>query len=140
MSAFDQSPVKMVGGTPLSPPLGGGAVVPPVPVPVPVDMVVGVVVGTVVGGAVVDAGVIGTMCPVAGGSTVEVRWVVVELELGRVVVFWEGLGGSALMAAVGWKSGCCGSEGSQYPRPKLLVTAIRELALVKNTLGWAESV
>ena len=64
----------------------------------------------------------------------------VELELGRVVVFWEGLGGSALMAAVGWKLGCCGSEGSQYPRPKLLVTVIRELVSVKNTLGWAESV
>ena len=60
----------MVGGIPLSPPLGGGAVVPPVPVPVPVDM--GVVVGTVVG-AVVDAVVgIGITCPVAGGSTRDV--------------------------------------------------------------------
>ena len=60
----------MVGGIPLSPPLGGGAVVPPVPVPVPVDM--GVVVGTVVGavvGAVVGTGI---TCPVAGGSTRDV--------------------------------------------------------------------
>ena len=75
MSAFDRSPVKMVGGVPLSPPLGGGAVVPPVPVLVPVDM--GAVVGTVVGavvGTVVGA-VVGTTCPVAGGNTVDVWWV-----------------------------------------------------------------
>ena len=57
----------MVGGVPLSAPLGGGAVVPPVPVPVPVDM--GAVVGTVVGA------VVGTTCPVAGGNTVDVWWV-----------------------------------------------------------------
>ena len=60
----------MVGGVPLSAPLGGGAVVPPVPMPVPVDMgaVVGAVVGTVVG-AVVGTGI---TCPVAGGNTVDV--------------------------------------------------------------------
>ena len=65
----------MVGGVPLSTPLGGGAVVPPVPVPVPVD--IGAVVGTVVGavvGTVVGA-VVGTTCPVAEGNTVDVWWV-----------------------------------------------------------------
>ena len=64
MSAFDRSPVKMVGGIPLSPPLGGGAVVPPVPVPVDMGVVVGTVVGAVVG--------TGITCPVAGGSTRDV--------------------------------------------------------------------
>ena len=58
----------MVGGVPLSAPLGSGAVVPPVPVPVPVD--IGAVVGTVVGA------VVGTTCPVAGGNTADVWWVV----------------------------------------------------------------
>ena len=65
----------MVGGTPLSPPLGGGAVVPPVLVLVPVDMAV----GAVVGGTVVGARTVGA---VAGGNAAEVWWVV--LELGRV--------------------------------------------------------
>ena len=71
----------MVGGVPLSGPLGGGAVVPPVPVPVDIGAVVGTVVGAVVGtvvGAVVGTvvgAVVGTTCPVAGGSTVDVWWV-----------------------------------------------------------------
>ena len=80
----------------------------------------------------------GFMWPMAEGSIMEVWWVV--LELGKVGVLWEGLGGSASMAAVGWKSGCSGSEGSQYPRPKSLVTAIRELALVWKVPGCAGSV
>ena len=65
----------MVGRTPLSPPLGGGAVVLPIPVLVLVDMAV----GAVVGGTVVGARIVGA---VAGGNTAEVWWVV--LELGRV--------------------------------------------------------
>ena len=66
----------MVGGVPLSAPLGGGAVVPPVPVLVPVDMGV-VVVGTVVGAVVGTVVGTGITCPVAGGSTREV-WCVTE--------------------------------------------------------------
>ena len=109
---------------------------PLVPVPVPVDMgaVVGTVVGTVVGA------VVGTTCPVAGGNTVDVWWVA-GLELGRVVVFWEGLGGSASIAAVDWKSGCSGSLVSQYPRLRVFTSEIMQLALVRNTpccagSGW----
>ena len=119
----------MVGGVPLSPPLGGGTVVPPVPVPVDMGTVVGTVVGAVVG-TVVGA-VVGTTCPVAGGNTVDVEWVT-WLELGRVVVFWEGLGGSASMAAVGWKSGCSGSLVSQYPRLRVFTSETTQLALVRN--------
>ena len=44
------------------------------------------------------------------------------------------------MAAVGWKSGCSGSEESQYPRPKSLLMEIREVALVRKVLGCAGSV
>ena len=103
------------------------------PIPVALaDMVVGWERGMV--------GAVGTgfMWPVATGNMVEVWWVV--LELGSVGVLWEGLGGSASIAAVGWKLGCSGSEGSQYPRPKSLVTAIRALALVWKVPGWAGSV
>ena len=115
---------------------------PPVPVPVPVDM--GTVVGTVVGavvGTVVGA-VVGTTCPVAGGNTVDVWWVTWKgSELGRVVAFWEGLGGSASMAAVVWKSGCSGSLVSQYPRLRVFTSEMTQLALVRNTpccagSGW----
>ena len=126
----------MVGGTPLSPPLGVGAVVGAEPVPVALaDMAVGWARGAVgmVGTGMVGAVGTGFMWPVAIGNMVEVWWVV--LELGSVGVLWEGLGGSALMAAVGWKLGCSGSEGSQYPRPKSLVTAIRALALVWKVPG-----
>ena len=71
MSALDRSPLKMVGGTPLSPPLEVGAV------PVPVDMVVGGAVGAV-GGALGAVGAVGGMVgvrfvfPEAGGSVKEV--------------------------------------------------------------------
>ena len=78
--ALDWSPLKMVGGTPLSPPLEVGAVgavgavvgAGAVPV-VPADMVVGWMRGTV--------GAVGTgfTWPVATGSMVEVWWVVLEL-------------------------------------------------------------
>ena len=95
---------------------------------------------TVSDGSMFSVGAVGTgfTWPVATGNTVEVWWVV--LELGSVGVLCEGLGGSASIAAVGWKSGCSGSEGSQYPRPKSLVTAIRALALVWKVPGWAGSV
>ena len=119
----------MVGGTPLSPPLGVGAVAGAGAIPVVLtDMVVGWTGGTV-GGAVGT----GFTWPVAGGSTVEVWWVV--LELGSVGVLWEGLGGSASIAAVDWKSGCSGSAESQYPKPKSLVTAMRALARVWKVPG-----
>ena len=58
----------MVGGVPLSAPLGGGAVVPPVPVPVDMGAVVGTVVGTVIGAVVGTVVGTGITCPVAGGS------------------------------------------------------------------------
>ena len=129
----------MVGGTPLSPPLGVGAVVELVPVPVPMvlaDMVVGWTGGAVgtVGGAVGIWTGTGFTWLVAEGNTVEVWWV------RRVEVFWEGPGGSVSMAAVSWKSGCSRSEGSQYPRLKLLVTAMREVALVRKVPGCVGSV
>ena len=64
----------MVGGTPLSPLLGVGAMVGAGAVPVvPVDMVVGWTRGTV---GAVDTGF---MWPVATGNMVEVWWVVLEL-------------------------------------------------------------
>ena len=68
----------------------------PVPVPVPVDMVVVCMGGAM--GAV--GGTVGAVfaCPEAGGSVKEVWWRV--LVVGRVTVFWEGLGGSVSMAAV----------------------------------------
>ena len=74
MSALDRSPLKMVGRTPLSPPLGAGAVVGAEPIPVALaDMVVGWARGMV--------GAVGTgfMWPVAIGNMVEVWWVVLEL-------------------------------------------------------------
>ena len=55
-------------------------------------------------------------------------------------MFWEGLGGSVSIAADGWKSGCSGSEGSQYPRPRLLLRAMTKFALVRNTPCCAGSV
>ena len=137
---MDHSPLKMVGGTPLSPLLEVGTAMWAVPIPVaPADIVVGWIGGAVgtmgmVGGAV--GSTMGTW--VVGGNIREVWWVAIGL--GRVEVFWDGLGGSASMAAVGWKLGCSGSEGSQYPRPKSLVTAMREVALVKKTPGCVESV
>ena len=97
----------MVGETPQSPPLEVGVVAVPVPVPVALaDMVVGWMGGAVgtVGGAVGT----GFTWLMARGSIVEVWWV--TLGPGRVGVLWVGLGGSALMAAVGWKSGWLGSE------------------------------
>ena len=45
-----------------------------------------------------------------------------------------------IYGSCGLEVGCSGSEGSQYPRPKLLVTAMKEVALVKNTPGCVESV